>query len=420
MRYARLGCLLFGGLLFAGSQDADINVNTRYTVESVIVAGKGWRTNLQSETNDKISSGLRKDLMALIGTKLNPSILATLSSRLKKDFGAREVTHRLLRGETPEHVTVEFDVKQPRGSVDLNVNQFVYNSKLGWSGSGEAGFTVDRNSLGFGLVSDGDWLLERYAGVSARYENKHPGTDRVNLRMQFGSYHEQWNNNTLEAAAANPTVTSAPYRSRQDFAPSAAIAIAKPLTLEVGARVERFENQYPASHTEGANSFTATLRYHQRFEGAENQQDLDASYSLRAATRLLASDFVYTSHFVDLRYQLAHGKHLLSDDVGVGAISGRAPLDDRFVLGNSYRLRGWNKNDLDPIGGNRVVYNSVEYRYGPFKAFYDTGAIWDEGQPATPRHSVGIGVRESIFTLAVAFPVRSGHIEPILMMGMIY
>jgi outer membrane protein assembly factor BamA len=117
---------------------------------------------------------------------------------------------------------------------------------------------------------------------------------------------------------------------------------------------------------------------------------------------------------------LTHGRHTLIEDVNAGAISGRAPLSERFVLGNSYRLRGWNKYDLDPIGGNRMLYNSVEYRYGVLRVFYDTGAIWDEGHPVTARHSLGIGARESVFTLALAFPVRSGHIEPIVMMGMIY
>ena len=53
------------------------------------------------------------------------------------------------------------------------------------------------------------------------------------------------------------------------------------------------------------------------------------------------------------------------------------------MAGNSYYLRGWNKYDIDPIGGNRLVHNSVEYRYGPFQAFYDAGAVWDSGQPAT-------------------------------------
>jgi hypothetical protein len=419
MRFACLGCLFFGGLLFAG-QDADINVNARYTVETVIVAGKGWRTDLLSGNNDHISAGLRQDLVALIGSKLNPGELDSLASRLRKEFSAREVTHRLLRGDNPGQVRVEFDVRPARGSVDLNVNQFVYNSKEGWSGSGEAGFTVNQNSFEFGLTSDGDSLPERYAGISARYENKHVGTDRVNLRFEFASYHDQWNSNTIDAVAAAPDETSGIYRSRQEFEPSAAIAIARPLTLEVGTRFERYEEQFPTDRMVGANALTAALRYHRRLEGTSNQQDIDASYALDAATRALGSDFVFTSHYAGFRYRLTHGKHLLSDDFEIGAIYGIAPLDDRFVLGNSRRLRGWNKYDLDPTGGNRMVYNSVEYRYGVFKAFYDAGAIWDEGQAAVPRHSVGIGVHESVFTLAVAFPVRSGHIEPIFIMGMIY
>ena len=115
-----------------------------------------------------------------------------------------------------------------------------------------------------------------------------------------------------------------------------------------------------------------------------------------------------------------HGKHIVSDLVSGGLITGRAPLADRFVLGNSTMLRGWNKYDLDPIGGNRMIYNSVEYRYGPFQAFYDTGAIWDEGQPVSAKHSLGVGIRESILSLAVAFPVRGGRVEPIFMMGLLY
>jgi hypothetical protein len=67
-----------------------------------------------------------------------------------------------------------------------------------------------------------------------------------------------------------------------------------------------------------------------------------------------------------------------------------------------------------------MLHNTVEYHYGPLLAFYDAGAIWDSGQPVTPRHSIGVGIKESVFSLAVAFPVRSGHVEPIFMMGLIY
>jgi outer membrane protein assembly factor BamA len=422
MKHAWLGCLLLGGLLFAGTQDSDINVNTRYTVDTVTVAGKGWKTDLVSDQNQnqRLSSGLRKDLAALIGQKLNPSALDELATRLKKELAAREVSHHVLRGDSPEHVRVEFEVKPYRGEVGASVTKFVYNSRQGWSGNGGVDVTVQQNSFRFGLVSDGDSLDERYAGISARYENRHVGSDRVDLKFQFDSFHDEWNSSTLDALGASGSKeTSDAYRTRQNFQPAVSIALAKPLTLEVGANFERLGEQYPAAHTEGSNAMIATLRYHQRLEESENQQDLDASYSLGAATRILDSDFVYTSHAWGMRYQLTHGKHVVSDSFSGGVIIGRAPLDDRFVLGNSCYLRGWNKYEIDPLGGNRMVHNSVDYHYGLFRVFYDTGAIWDEGQTAVPRHSLGVGVRESVFTLAVAFPMRLGRVEPIFMMGVI-
>jgi outer membrane protein assembly factor BamA len=115
---------------------------------------------------------------------------------------------------------------------------------------------------------------------------------------------------------------------------------------------------------------------------------------------------------------LTHGKTVVIDDATGGIISGRAPLYERFYLGNSSTLRGWNKYDLDPVGGNRMVHNSVEYRYGVFQIFYDSGAVWDRTETANVKHSVGLGLRQGNFWLAVAFPVKDGRTDPIFMVGM--
>ena len=158
MKYAWLGCLFAGSLLFAGPQDADSNVNAQYTVETVILSGKGWTTNLRSETTDKISIGPAARFARVDREQAESGRLDGLAGRLRKEFGAREVTHRLLRGDNPESVRVEFQVKPSRRSVDVNMSQFLYDSQQGWSGVGEAGFTLDGNSLAFGLASDGDSL----------------------------------------------------------------------------------------------------------------------------------------------------------------------------------------------------------------------------------------------------------------------
>ena len=175
MKYTWLGCLMVGSLLFAGTQDSDLNVNKRYTVDTVIVAGKGWKTNIADQQNDRISTGLRKDLLALIGQKLNPAVLDGLSGRLKKEFSAREVSHHVLRGDRPEHVRIEFEVRPASFGIDGTVTKFLYDSKQGWSGAGSVGFTVQQNSFGFGLASDGDTLNERFAGITRALREQAPG-----------------------------------------------------------------------------------------------------------------------------------------------------------------------------------------------------------------------------------------------------
>jgi len=418
MKLAVVGCLV-GGLLFAGTQDSDLNVNRRYTVDSVIVAGKGWRTNV-SDSNDRLSNGLRKDLLVLVGQKLNPRVLDGLGDRLKKEFNAREVTHHILRADTPDHVQVEFEIKPAGTNIHATLTKLLYSNKQGLSGGGMVGLTTHGNTFLVGLTSDGDTLNERFTGIHTRYENKRLGTDRLGVRFDFETYHQQWDNNTLAALASTPGITSDAYRTRQNIQPVLTVALAKPLTLEVGASFERFGTQGPIANTETSNAVLTSLRYHQRLVESDYPQDVDAAYSLRAATRMLGSDFAFTSHTASLHYRVSHGRHKLTESVTVGGILGRAPLSDRFVAGNSYYLRGWNKYEIDPIGGNRIAHNTVDYRYGPFQAFYDAGSVWDSGQPIAVRHSVGVGVRESVFTMAVAFPMRSGHVEPIFMMGMIY
>jgi hypothetical protein len=242
----------------------------------------------------------------------------------------------------------------------------------------------------------------------------------VRLRFEFASYHEQWNRSTLDAIGKDALVPGI-YRNRQDFSPVATIVLARPLTLSFGADFQRFDTQFPAAHTQSANAAITTLRYERRLEGwGADQQELVASYSLRAATKALNSEFAYARHRWQARYSIRRGKHTVSDEAQAGVIMGQAPLFERFTLGNSSLLRGWNKYDLDPLGGSRVAHNSVDYRYGMVDAFYDAGAIWDPGQDAVVRHSVGVGLRKSSFMVAMAFPIKTGRASPIFMVGMNY
>lgn len=425
MRFPWLACLVFGSvltpaLLTARSEDPESNVNSRYTVETVIVSGDGWSTNLASDHDEKISPGLRAQITSLIGSKLNPAALDDLAVRLRREFQARAVNHRLLRGTTPESVRVLFQITDKPARFDVSVPKFLYANRQGWSGAVESTATVKHNAFTAGLVSDGDDLAERYTGLVARYENTRLGTDRVHLRFEFDDYHEQWNGATRADLAVPSDETSGIYRSRRNLEPAVVFVLAKPLTLSIGGSFQNFQEEAPGTPVEAANAVVGRLDYQRHMDESDYRQDLDAGYHLRAGTGVLGSDYAYSRQRWNFRYTLTHGKHVLKEEVEAGVLTGRAPLFERYVGGNSMVMRGWDKYEIDPLGGNRIVANSVDYRYGIFQVFYDTGAVWEAGQPAPVRHSVGVGVRQSSLFLAIAFPLREGRADPVFLMGMNY
>src|SRR5262249_49634696 len=123
-------------------------------------------------------------------------------------------------------------------------------------------------------------------------------------------------------------------------------------------------------------------------------------------------------------YAFRRGKHEVGVNFTAGRLSGRAPVFERYVLGTSSTLRGWSKYDVAPLGGDRMAHNSLEYRYGIFQVFYDTGAVWSRGpalagETKKVRHGGGIALRlPEHFMIAVAFPLKEGRMEPIFMAGM--
>lgn len=387
----------------------DMNVNARYTVESVEVSGqKNWH----------ISDSLRAEVNKMIGSKLDYQALDRLADRIKKELRVPSVSVNVDKGKEPGHVVVDFEVpKSHEQPVELNVAKFLYDSKIGWSGEGAGSTTIKGNKFTFGMISDSDALIERYAGIKVKYERKHVGTDRLHFRFEFDSYHEQWNSTTLAASEG-----AGLYRTRQDFVPEATIVIAAPLELDFGASFSRFRPEQPGANTESSNAVVSTLRYHQRWGSDHDKsgrtQELNASYSLRAAIRAFETD-------ADFKRQMAQGHYRFKRDhstvdVGfiAGTINGNAPLWEKFVAGNATVLRGWNKFDLDPLGGSHIVHGSIDYGFHWLQVFYDTGAIWDAPQERAQKQSVGAGFKKDGFQLAVAFPIRSTRIEPIFYAGL--
>jgi hypothetical protein len=394
---------------------AENNVNQRYTIESVSIAGVRF-------DQAKIPANLRHRILNMVGERCDFEALSQLANDLRREMHLRDISQRLMKGSQPDRVRVDFEVV--RKTVDISVPKFLFHSRQGWTGEVDANIRAGQtNSFTVGVVSNGDDLAERFTGLAARYENARVFSDKVRFGVQFENYHEQWNAETRDAIEPGTLL----YRARTNVAPELTFAIARPFTISLGASFERLDSENRTDPARQANAITGELRYGRKIEGDAAQQTFDGRYSFRAGTRGIGSDYSYSRHMVSFRYEFKSGRQTASDEMTGGSIAGTAPLFERFVLGSNSTLRGWDRYAIDPIGGDRMVHNSMTYGYQfgerTAEAFFDSGALWNSGRAAQLRHSFGIGYRQGIFVLAMAFPIEvngAGRIAPVFMAGMNY
>jgi hypothetical protein len=407
-------------------ESADANVNSRYTVESVGVL---------SPQHYRLSWSLVEEMRHLVGVRFNDQIFKDLAQRISNELHGYQVAFKLARGSDPDHVRVNFDVHGPKFGFDVEFPKLVYTNREGPSGESDAVLNVGNNAFTLGVVSDRDSMLERSSGFRARYDRWNVGSDRVHLSLEFASYREQYDSAT-QTAAVQANDLSSLYRVRRSVDPTATIVLAGPLTWTVGLSFTQFSGSpapglpdsmtpgsstpsSPAARTEAANAFVNSLRYDGHWQDSvSGTHRFSAGYSLRAATNFLGGAYAYTRHLIDATYHWKRGHQQSQITFQAGAINGQAPLFDRFVLGTSANLRGWDKYEIDPLGGSRILYGSVGYGYRLMRVFYDTGAVWDRTKHAAAKHSAGIGIKVEGILFAVAFPMRGDHMEPVFIAGM--
>ena len=424
-------CTLLGQSLTPASATTDaepaydLNVNSRYTIESI---------NFVDQRDYKLSTSALEEIRRLIGAKVNTEALDRLVLLIRGELRAHAVTFKLMRGAEPESVRVLIQVERAGGSFDASVPTLSYNSALGFTGTGQLTGTLGPNALTFRMLRDSDSLIERMSGVQAKYERLALAHGRIRLGFEFDAYQDQYDSATLATLDNSSRPSSlgvGAYGSRLNYEPSATFVLATPLTLTVGLSFEQLNGLPTVARSEAANAVINTLHYHQRWAGShtpgssDSQQQVDAGYSLRAATTRLASDLAYTRHMAHLKYNYSSRTQSVEVTVIAGAIYGQAPLFERFSLGDSTLLRGWNKYYLDPLGGNRLAYGSVTYGYHIMRVFYDAGSVWDQGKSPEPKESAGIGISSGLgifekgtFLVALAFPLGQGHVTPVLIAGM--
>jgi hypothetical protein len=440
-----ISLFLAGGLFFSGLARADqalvramaaSNINQQYVVESVSLAG----VEVTHYRDSRLSPSLRRRLSALVGVPCDMSAITDLADKLRSTLHLQEVTQHLTRGSSPDRVRVDFELVRPDVAFDLSVPRFLYESDQGWTAEVNARARFRDQSITVGLGSNGDDLLERFTGFSTRYEDGRLFSNRLKFGLGIEGYHELWNPSTrlallgtgaqngLNDSAADASNQFALYRSRRNIAPALTFVLTRALSVSVGASFESMEMEaqpMPGNESSrSANAATGEVNFGYTQEGAETEQRWDAKYAVRAATRQLGSDYVYRRQSLSLRYLWRHGKHTVTDKVMVGSISGNAPLFERFVLGNSSTLFGWDRYAIDPLGGSRIAHNSLSYgrqiQQTTAEVFYDAGVIGEGDKLGTLRHSLGFGVRQGIFNVAMAFPLFEGRVAAVFIAGMNY
>ncbi len=396
---------------------AETNVNHRYVVESVSVAG----VEIDELAPSKLPGSLRQRLKSLVGAQCDVAMLDELSAQIRREMHLRTVSEHLSKGSAPDRIKVNFEVVRRELAFDISLPKFLYHSKQGFTGELDASTSLKQNNFSFGVVSNGDDLTERFTGLTARFDSAPIAGEKVRLGVTLEDYHEQWNDATRNAVAESGLDL---YRSRWNVAPELTFVVARPLTVSVGASFEGMDSESPAVGARSANAATLDVNYGRKIEGDTVQQAIEGKYSLRVATRALGSTYSYARHLISVKYEARSGRHTVTDQFIGGSIAGNAPFFDRFVLGSSSTLRGWDRYEIDPLGGSRVVHNELAYGYklsqGTVEGFYDSGMLWESDRAATLRHSLGVGYKQGIFVLSMAFPVRNGRIEPVFMAGMNY
>jgi hypothetical protein len=432
----------FGATILAGPASADqslarslaeSNVNQQYVVESVSISG----VEFSRYRDSRLSSGLRRRLAGLVGAPCDMAAIGDLSAKIRSTLHLQDVREHLSRGSSPERVRVDFEIVHKDYSFDLSVPRFLYDSDQGWTTELNASARAHQQSIEVGLGSNGDDLVERFTGFSTRYADSHVFSDRIGFSIGIEGYHDLWNPATRRAVAAesslNDSVAGASnsfalYRTRRNIAPAVTFALSRELSVSVGASFERMGMEAPSPSggemSMSANVATADVNFGYSVEDGTDLQRWDGRYGLRLATRELGSDYVYSRQYLSVRYEWKSGRRIVSDRMIAGMITGHAPLFERFALGNSSTLPGWNRYAIDPLGGDRMAHDTVscgyQFQQGTAEAFYDAGIVGDGDRLGTLRHSVGLGFRQSIFNIAMAFPVYQGRIAPVFMAGMNY
>ncbi len=169
----------------------------------------------------------------------------------------------------------------------------------------------------------------------------------------------------------------------------------------------KWENYYPATKEERRKEnfgVTRSVTIGRVLDSRDNVYDPHEgkriSYSIEHAG-FMGGDFDFTKFTADYRYYYrAGGEAVWALNLGAGYADGNMPLSQRFSMGGSDTLRGY---EDDQFRGNSMVKATLEYRFPIVKKvqgvlFTDNGYAWDKRFQddfdfGLIKNSFGVGLR---------------------------
>jgi hypothetical protein len=400
-------------VVFVVARVPDHDVNERYHVEDVEIRGVPDRD---------LSPELRTAVQALAGRPLDADEADRLMTRLREAFPNHAIRRRTVRGSQPGRIRLIFDASRAEWSQWLRFEpqeaNAIYHSDQGWG----ANLPISLSSRNVHVsptfaIDIGDELIEEYSGFGVRVESRKVGTERLGLFFEWSTFDQTWREATTEALALDPRLSAA-YRNRMTVAPLVKFALAPGLSVAGGVRITELDPLVESEDSRMANAAIAALGYSQRSkEGSGPRHDIEVGVSLRAGTTSLESDFVYERYVGQAEYTYRRSHHEVRMSGQAGSISGDAPLFERFSLGDSRTLRGWDKYDIAPAGGDRMFHTSLEYQYRGLGMFVDAGSVWDDGADRRVRVATGVTVNPGPVFFTVGFPLNTDEFRAVFTMG---
>ena len=401
-------------------QGREPNINSRYVVESVEIRGV---------PNRDLDPMLRTDLYALAGRPLDSDEADRLETRMRDALHGYDVQRRTTRGSVPGTIRVIFTAARAEWAQWLRFEPIeanaLFHSDQGWG----ANFPISMGGRDFHVtpvfaVDIGDELIEEYSGFALRFESLKLGTERLGLFFEWSNFDSSWRTPTFAALTFDPRIPP-PYRNRMNVTPVLKFAITPQLTLGGGVSITELdpllelpEGLLGAPDGQMANAAVGSLSFARRSPpGSRPRHDVEAAIAVHAGMSELESDLVYERYLGHAGYSTRFANHRLRVSGMAGRIDGSAPLFERFSLGDSRTLRGWNKYDIAPAGGDRMYHTSLEYEFYGMGWFLDTGAVWNAGREHRLRVSTGLNFTPGPVFFTLGFPLNTDEFRAVFTMG---